>query len=415
MKKIPKEEGIDHSLSVLKEGYDYIPNRMKQFESSIFETKLLGERVICLTGEEAGELFYDNEKFVRAGAAPKHVKKTLLGDKGVHTLVGRRHHHRKAMFMELMNDAHIKQLGKLVADEWETKLNIWGDGKNINLYETSQEVLTRSVVRWAGVPLEEKDVSQRTKQLVSLFESPTSVDLEYLQGSRARKDLEEWIIGLIQDVRGGRLQPPLGTALLTFSEHRDLEGQLLDEHTAAVEVLNILRPTVAVSIYIAFLGHALIMHPEERNKLEESNEGKLENFVEEVRRLYPFFPFNAARVKEDFVWKEFSFEKETLVIFDFHGTDHEEKNWPDPYAFQPDRFNEDVKTLYNFVPQGGGEYATSHRCAGEWITIEAMKTSLDYLANRMEFDVPEQSMSISKTSIPTIPEDEILLNNVHRK
>ena len=27
-----------------------------------------------------------------------------------------------------------------------------------------------------------------------------------------------------------------------------------------------------------------------------------EAFVQEVRRFYPFFPFNGAKVKEDFVW-----------------------------------------------------------------------------------------------------------------
>ncbi|WJY26923.1 cytochrome P450 [Sporosarcina trichiuri] len=415
MSPIPKEEGIDHTLGLMKEGYDYIPKRSREFGSPIFETRLLGERVICLTGEEAGRIFYDNDKFIRHGAAPKHAQKTLLGENGVQTLDGEVHHHRKAMFMELMNPDHTRQLGKLTADEWERKLDQWGSGADINLYETAQEVLTRAAVRWAGVPLSEDDVQKRTGQIVQLFESPTSVGVQYIRGTRARSDLEDWIGGLVEDVRADRLQPPAGTALLTFSQHKDLDGNPLDARTAAVEVLNIVRPIVAVSIYIAFTAHALLTHPEERAKLKGSKEEPIEHFVQEVRRLYPFFPFNAARVKEEFSWNGETFEEGTLVIFDFYGTNHEEANWPDPDRFRPGRFAADTVTPFNFVPQGGGDHATGHRCPGEWATVEVMKVTLDYLANKMEYDVPDQDLSYSMSSIPSIPQSEIILNGVHRR
>ncbi|GKV68527.1 fatty-acid peroxygenase [Sporosarcina sp. NCCP-2716] len=415
MTNIPKEEGLDHTISVLKEGYDFIPNRSRQFNSNLFETSLLGERVICMTGEEAGEIFYDNNKFIRSGAAPKHAQKTLLGEKGVQSLDGEAHHHRKAMFMELMNPEHIRQLGKLIADEWERKLDGWGDGETIRLYQVAQEVLTRAAVRWAGVPLEEKDVEKRTRQLAQLFESPASVGMKYRGAVHARKELEKWIAGLVEDVRQNKLQPPSGTALLTFSEHKDLEGKLLEPRIAAVEVLNIVRPIVAISIYIAFTGHALLQHPDERAALEGSKEEPLEHFVQEVRRLYPFFPFNGARVKDDFEWKGMTFEKGTLVLFDFYGTSREEKNWPDPDQFRPGRFASASVTPFNFVPQGGGDYATGHRCAGEWATIEVMKVTLDYLANKMAYDIPEQDMGYSKASMPAVPESEIIMENVRRR
>lgn len=36
--KMPKEEGIDHSLSLMREGYMFILNRRRSFNSDIFET-----------------------------------------------------------------------------------------------------------------------------------------------------------------------------------------------------------------------------------------------------------------------------------------------------------------------------------------------------------------------------------------
>ena len=41
--QMPREEGIDHSLSLMSEGYLYILNRRHSFNSDIFETRLLGK------------------------------------------------------------------------------------------------------------------------------------------------------------------------------------------------------------------------------------------------------------------------------------------------------------------------------------------------------------------------------------
>lgn len=76
---VPKEEGIDHSLNLLREGYLYILNRRQSFHSDLFETRLLGKKAVCMGGKEAADLFYDNSKFKRAGVAPNRVAETLFG------------------------------------------------------------------------------------------------------------------------------------------------------------------------------------------------------------------------------------------------------------------------------------------------------------------------------------------------
>lgn len=65
---IPRERVLDNTLTMLLEGYHYIPNRRRRFQSDIFQTRLLGQKVICMGGEEAAEIFYDQEKFTRKGA-----------------------------------------------------------------------------------------------------------------------------------------------------------------------------------------------------------------------------------------------------------------------------------------------------------------------------------------------------------
>ncbi|WP_367183365.1 cytochrome P450 [Sporosarcina sp.] len=166
---------------------------------------------------------------------------------------------------------------------------------------------------------------------------------------------------------------------------------------------------------MVFSGHALIQYPEEAKKLSSGKEKELQDFVQEVRRVYPFFPFNAARVKEDFEWNGYAFKKDTLTILDFYGTNHDPKLWNNPDVFNSSRFKDEPITPYNLIPQGGGEYIENHRCAGEWVMLEVMKVSLDYLKNRMTFDVPEQDLSFSLVDIPSIPKSEVILQNIKRK
>lgn len=71
--QIPWEEGIDHSLSLMRKGYMCILNRHHSFNSDIFETRFLGKKVICMGGKEASKVFYDTEKFKRKNAAPNRA------------------------------------------------------------------------------------------------------------------------------------------------------------------------------------------------------------------------------------------------------------------------------------------------------------------------------------------------------
>lgn len=412
---VPKEEGLDHSLSLLREGYLYILNRRQSFQSDIFETRLLGKKAICMGGKEAAAVFYNNSKFKREGVAPNRVAETLFGKKGVQTLDGDAHKHRKQMFMSLMSRERLQILNDIHAKQWEHALDKWQQMEEIELYEETLEIMCRTACEWAGVPVEENEIKKLADDLRAMFESATAVGPSHWAGRHGRNRVEKWVGELIDQVRDGKLSPEEGTALHTFSWHRDLEGNLLESKIAAVEVINILRPIVAISVYINFSALAVHHYPEEREKLR-SGDGKLaQMFVQEVRRFYPFFPFAAAEVKEEFTWKNYTFEKGTLTLLDLYGTNHDPSIWENPEVFQPSRFENWDDSPFSFIPQGGGDHYLGHRCAGEWVTIEVMKVSLDYLVNRMTYDVPEQDLSYSKVSIPSLPNSKIIIKNVQRR
>jgi len=71
--QIAIDKGLDNTLALMREGYLFIKNRTDKYQSNMVETHLLGQKVICMAGEEAAKLFYDPERFQRKGAAPKRV------------------------------------------------------------------------------------------------------------------------------------------------------------------------------------------------------------------------------------------------------------------------------------------------------------------------------------------------------
>ena len=412
--RMPREDGLDHSLSLMREGYMFITNRRHSFQSDVFETRLLLKRAICMGGNEAAELFYDQNKFIRKGAAPHRVVQTLFGKKGVQSLDGQEHQHRKAMFMALMSPDNLKKLTYIAGMVWEIAVRNWEGKKTIVLYEEVKELMCQIACEWAGVPLEEEDIKRRTKDLSAMFESPAAIGPAHWLGRQARNRTEAWVEQLINEVRNGDLHPPEHTALHQFSWHHDINGGLLDPKTVAVEVINILRPIVAVAIYINFTAIAVHQFPDEAEKLKDGNEAQIQMFVQEVRRFYPFFPFVTAKVKQDFSWKDFQFKKGTLTLLDLYGTNHDPNIWDHPERFDPERFADWSGSPFSFIPQGGGDYYLGHRCAGEWVTVELLKVSLHYLVNEMSYDIPPQDLSYSLVSVPSIPHSKIVLKQVRR-
>lgn len=415
IRSMPKEKGIEQGLSMFREGYMYISNRAQSFQSDVFETRLLGKKAICMVGREAAKIFYDKDKFTRKGAVPKRAQKTLLGEGGVQTLGGQAHLHRKAMFMRMMEPVALQRMRELIKHEWEVAILHWMKKKKVVLYEESKKLLMRAICQWAGVPLKEDEVKKWADNMAAMFETPMTIGLEHHKGRKARRESEKWIREMVEDVREKKLSPPENSVLYQFSWHRDLEGNLLDPQIAAVEVLNILRPTVAVAIYINFIAVSLYHHPDEKKKLASRNGRNLEMFVQEVRHFYPFFSFNGARVKEDFIWKGYKFKKGTLTLLDFYGTNHDANLWENPELFKPERFAKWDEDPFTLIPQGGGDHHTGHRCPGEWITLDTMKISLDYLANEIAYEVPDQDLSYSLVDIPSIPKSKFIMKNVQRK
>jgi fatty-acid peroxygenase len=417
MSSIPRDSTFDSSLALLREGYEFIWNRCKRFDTDLFQARIMGKRAVCIHGRDAAELFYDESKFQRAGAVPRRVVTSLFGKHGVQTLDGAAHRHRKAAFMSLMSATSLQQLVDETGQQWRRAVLEWEGAESIVLFDEVQRLLTRATCAWAGVPLNEAEVPRRARDFCHMVDAFGGAGPRLWQGKWARASAERWMSRVIEAVRSGALPAEAGSALYVMAHHRALSGELLPARTAAVELINVIRPTVAIGWYISFAALALHQRPELRGKLlaeplGEAAGGFADRFMQEVRRFYPFAPFLGAKVRAPFDWRGHRFEPGTLVLLDVYGTNRDPRWWAAPDEFRPERFEGWKGDAFGLIPQGGGDPARGHRCAGESITMHQVTLGLHFLTRCIQYEVPPQDLSFDLARMPTRPRSGFVMRRV---
>jgi fatty-acid peroxygenase len=399
----------DTTVALLAEGYGWGDRLCRAQGADAARTRLLLRPTLVVRGAEHARRFY-GDGMVRAGAAPRRLQRTLFGVGGVQGLDGEEHQQRKAMFLGLLGPERADEISAVVVRRWREQLPSW-EQRRVCLLEEVGRVLTAAVCEWAAVPLAERDVAARWRQLESLIDGGAAVGPRYLRGVRDRRRLERWLAEVVRQVRTGRRQVPESSALAVVSHHRGRDGHLLLPRVAAVELLNVLRPTVAIDRFVVWAALALHQHPGWRDRMGDDD--VVRRFVLEVRRTAPFFPLVAARAARPIRFGDATAAAGQRILLDLFATDHDSP-WADAEVFDPDRFLGGEPGPFELVPQGGGDHATGHRCAGEWVTTAVMSAAVRLLTQEITYRVPDQDLSVDLRRVPAQPASGFLLDDIRR-
>jgi len=409
---VPRAPGFDLSACFLKEGYAFMPRRHAELGSDVFSTRLMLRRALCVRGEDAGRMFYQPGRFTRRHALPAPTMALLQDFGSVMALDGEAHRKRKAMLMSLFGPLERQRLVGLAAAEWRTQFVRWPSAARVVVHEAAQEVLCRAACRWAGIPVNADEAAQRTREFARMIDGAGAVGPRNWRGLLMRHRTEQWARALVDAVRAGQVQPPFDSPLNVIARHRDADGELMNRKHAGVELINLLRPTVAVARYVAFGLLAMHEHPQSRIRIMSGDDAYTTHFMQEVRRYYPFIPAMGGRALHDFEWHGLHVKKGTWVLFDLYGTNHHPAVWGDPGVFRPERFERWQSSGFDFVPHGGGDHYSGHRCPGESVTGDLVKSALQLFAGEIAYDVPPQDLTVSLRRIPTLPASGFVISNV---
>lgn len=411
---------IDDSLSLLTRGYGFGAHLWRRTRPGARAVgfRLLGRPALLVRGAEGVALFYDGDRTARHGAMPAIVQRTLFGVGSVHSLDGAEHHHRKATFVDVAyEDEQVRRLAPLLTREWATERDAWLAGGTRSAYDAAVGAIGRAVMRWAGLPgtpAAKTRWAARLAQVVDGFGVPYSP--EYLQAVLNRHWSDRHARRLVEAVRGGRLTPEPHTALHEWAWHRDPSGALLPARLAGIELQNSIRPAIAVARFVAFAAKELHDRPDWRARIAAESaaadtadgpsvDGPLAvAFAQEIRRTAPFVPMLPAWATTDVELDGQHLPAGGRVVLDITGTDTDERSWDRAGDFDPSRFLgvEDSEAITTFVPHGGADVATGHRCPGEKVAVAALAAAVSVLSDP-RLTILDDGLQVDRRRLPTKP------------
>ncbi len=334
---------------------------------------------------------------------PMRVQRTLTGVGGVQGLDGQAHRHRKGLFVDLLDGAAATAIAEVFAVEWARVIDK-EPSRVVSVLDSASLALCAAVSQWVGVTVEGAALRQRTDDLRAMIESGARIGPGHWRGLLARRRAER---GLARTVRAVRRAPDAwGHPLREITTWTDVGGNPLPERIAAVEVLNVLRPTVAIARFVAFAAHAIAVRPGMRGRLA-GDLSLQRSFVHEVRRFYPFFPVVAATAVQDVEFRGHTIPAGRRVLLDLYGTDRHPTECPRADEFVADRFA-GPPDAFDVIPQGGGEVRTGHRCPGEAVTVAVLEASLRVLVDRPDWLA--EASTVDNRTVPTTPSGGLVLH-----
>lgn len=356
--------------------------------------RMLGRPALAVRGDDGARMFY-NEKLVRRhGAVPAPVRLLLFGPGAIHGLDGDRHRERKQIFFRIVTAQSVQALADLVDEALAAKL--WHH--DVALFDELVDVYGTAVIHWAGIRVSRSQASRISRELALVVDGFGVAGTSYARAALARVRVQKWAVDRIREARSGRSHPAPGSAVQVIASSR------LPALVAATELINVLRPTVAVAYFGAQAAVQLAHQPQWRELIGQDSAAHLRAFQLELRRWYPFAPLLAGRTREELG----PLPPGSFLVLDILGTNRDPRLWEHPDRFEPARFLEREPGAYDFVPQGGGFVEQGHRCPGGPIAEALLETTLPHLA-RLDYDLGPDADEVRRDRIPSLPRDRVRL------
>jgi len=394
----------DLGIRLLRDGYRAIElDRHQRGGGPTYVSRLLGRRAVVLSGRPGAQLFYDEHVMERAGAVPPPLALLLFGRGAVHGLDGDEHRRRKELFLGLLDPEQVSSCAASAGERLDLMVREW-TGREVELHPQLVLLYGAAVLDWAGVDCAPASAVRLSRWYADIVDGFGFAGRAYARGWRGRRRTDAWARRLVADVRRGRVRAREGSVLEAVA------GADLDDQTAAVELGNVLRPTIAVSWLGTFAAWELDRTPKAREVLADTvRSAERLAFAQEVRRTTPFVPALAARVRTTAVHEGLALRPGDLAVLDVRGINLNPDLHPDPMVFQPGRFLTHSPGAFDLVPQGGG-FPAGHRCPGESLALQLLAETVRVLAGT-EYEVVSRP-EIDVRRMPTLPGDGLRLRVV---
>ncbi|MEZ0310661.1 MAG: cytochrome P450 [Myxococcota bacterium] len=388
----------------------------------VFRSRILGRRTAVLSGPEATDAFVDPERVQRSGAMPPNIQ-TLFGGESLPVLDGAKHRERKSFVMAAFTRDALagyvpilqRSIRAALADATTTPkvscLDAFqhlaieaicemfiGLKPSAELEEVREDyVLVVRAVASLPLPLPWSKFARGKRAVQRILAVYAKAIKEHEQGAARTDGLARILSAKVEDkhIDHAALQRELHhiviagyivwgwfcTTVIELGENQELCARLTDEvaklpadyHLDAVDALPLLR-TVSM----------------------------------EVRRVSPVVPVSFGVAHRDFMLGGYRVPAGWMVLWS-PSASNRAPVFSEPDRFDPTRFgesrHEDERHRHAYVPNGGGDAHTGHKCAGHELASLMLRVFTIELLRGYRFELLEGRPSYDSTKIPAEPSD----------
>jgi cytochrome P450 len=349
------------------------------------------------------------------------VLEPIMGSHSVLVLEGSDHLARRKLILPAFHGERMRSYEPVVEEIVSAEIDSWSLGEEFPIHERMQavtlEVILRVVFGVADGPrLEQlrgmlarvlKETASPFTQLIGLASRRFGGRGPWAKFEGQLKAVDELLYAEIADRRGEEGLEEREDILSMMMLARFEDGGEMSDSDLRDQLMTLLlagHETTATALAWSF--DLLLRHGAQmqrlRDSLEEGEEDYLRATIAESLRLRPVIPLAGRRLAE-----ELEVEGRTLPV----GTDVTPAIWlthtradiyPEPFAFQPERFLEEAPDTYAWIPYGGG----IRRCLGAAFAVFEMRIMLRQVLTRCELRKASPSPEkIGRRNITLSPRD----------
>jgi cytochrome P450 len=350
----------------------------------------------------------------------------IVGPSSVLTAIGPRHMRQRKLLLPPFHGEAIERYAEMIAGAADREIDRWPVGRPFALAPRMQaitlDVIMAGIFGIEGRPQRgtpEHGLRQATKGLITASTLPAAQLVELMNiGREEPVGLTKVGLAMLdrptyQVIRARRAAADLEDRrdiLSLLLQARAEDGEELTDRELRDELLTlVLAGHETTANQLAWTWERLVRTPAAYERLREAvrsgsaeaSAAAVESTIVESMRSRPVIPMIGRRVMVPWRLGEYAVPADTPVTMSILLVHHREDVYPDPYAFRPERWDDNKPGTYTWIPFGGG----IRRCLGAALAMAEQRVVLEHMARRLDLEAddpaPEHATHRNVTMIPS--------------
>jgi cytochrome P450 len=360
----------------------------------------------------------------------------ILGPNSVLTSVGARHMRERKLLLPAFHGEAVQRYVEMIADVAQQEIDHWPLGEPFALAPRMQAVTLEVIMRGVfgvGVASDTTTSERRMRQALRRMLAASMSPLYMLVELRNARHLEpkgvlaavmamvdRQMHAVIRERRTAGGREPRGDVLSLLLAARDEQGEPLTDDELRDELMSLVlagHETTANSL--AWIFERLLRTPPAYGRLRErvragdraSTQEYVEATIHEGMRNRPVIPMIARMAMRPWRLGDYTVPARTPVGVSIAALHHRPDVYPDPHAFDPERFLGVKPGTYTWIPFGGG----IRRCLGASLAMAEQRVVLQAIARRTDLMAPDPAPERPRMrNVTMIPRAGCLVSVTHR-